>query len=68
MKKNKNKIGVGHKSCASSHKTRKCRSCKTYKILLNKRLMKQLDTKKENKITKMKRVYTKNASNVETRG
>ena len=52
MQKNKNKIGVGHKSCASSHKTRKCRSCKAYKILLNNRLMKQLDTKKENKITK----------------
>jgi hypothetical protein len=52
MKKNKNNIVLDHKSCANWRKEQKCRSCKIYKILLNKRLMKQLDTKKENKITK----------------
>jgi len=52
MKRNKNALGVNHKSCARSRKRRKCRSCRDHKILLNKRMFKQLDTKKEQDITK----------------
>jgi len=60
MKRNKNALGVSHKSCARSRKTRKCRSCRDLKILLNKRLLKQLDTKKEQDVTKKeKRLYEK---------
>lgn len=60
MKRNKNALGVSHKSCARSRKTRKCRSCRDYKIVMNKRLFKQLDTKKEKGITKKEeRLYEK---------
>lgn len=52
MKRNKNAPGVSHKSCARSRKRRKCRSCRDHKIVMNKRLLKQLDTKKEQDVTK----------------
>jgi hypothetical protein len=60
MKRNKTKVGVSHKGCAKSRKKRKCRSCKAHKIILNNRLLKQLDTKKEEDITKEEeRLYEK---------
>lgn len=41
-------------------KKQKCCSCKAHKIILNNRLLKQLDTKKEEDITKEeKRLYEK---------
>jgi hypothetical protein len=52
MKRNKNALGVNHKSCSVTRKSRKCRSCREYKIVINKRLFKQLNTKKEQDITK----------------
>ena len=52
MKRNKNASGVSHKSCARSRKRRKCRSCRDHKIVMNKRLLKQLDAKKEQDVTK----------------
>lgn len=60
MNKNKNALGVSHKSCSISRKRRKCRSCRYHKIVLNKRFIKQLDTKKEKAITKKEeRLYEK---------
>lgn len=59
MKRNKNTLGVNHKSCSISRKRRKCRSCRDYKIVMNKRLFKQLDTKKKQSITKKKQSIAK---------